>query len=311
MFPGVMHRTTAIILLASTSFALASPPEQDRRAILSMAGTFAVTFDFEETVPIAPNYQPLSKPYHEEAIEVVEVAEDTPGKITLQHLLVVEGKSGKPHVIKHWAQVWTWQDTRILDYAGSNGDDLWKRKALSNEDSSGQWSQLVTSVDDTPRYESLGKWTHDAGESSWTSQPTRRPLPRREYEKRDDYDYLLAVNRHTITANGWVHSQDNRKVVDRDGKKLVLSFETGLNQYTRAESPIARKASEWWVENKEVWNPIREFWVEAGEDDGDTFSYHTTQGGVGLGRKFSELEKSKAAPDAIVEALTPYLSVSR
>ena len=300
-----------LLLLATAIPVLGNPPAADRNAILAMAGTFKVTFDFTETAAIAPGYKPLSKPYREEAIEVVEIAEDTPEKITLQHLLVIEGKSGGPKVIKHWAQVWTWQDTRILDYSGSDGDDLWQRRTLSANDASGHWSQLVTSVDDTPRYEGIGKWTHDGGESSWTSQPTRRPLPRREYEKRDDYDYLLATNRHTITANGWIHSQDNRKVVDRDGEKLVLSFETGLNQDTRTESEIARKASEWWAEHKVVWNPIREFWVEAGEMDGETFSYRTTEGGVGLSRKFSELEKSKPAPAAIIKALTPYLSVVR
>jgi hypothetical protein len=300
-----------LLLLATAVPLLGSPPAEDRAAILAMAGIFKVTFDFTETVAVAPGYTPLSKPYHEEAVEVVEIAEDTPERIALQHLLVVEGKTGEPHVIKHWAQVWTWQDTRILDYSGSDGDDVWQRKSLAADEASGHWSQLVTSVDDTPRYEGLGKWTHDAGESSWTSQPTRRPLPRREYEKRDDYDYLLATNRHTITANGWVHSQDNRKVLDRDGKKLVLSFETGLNQYTRTESETARNASEWWAENKAVWNPIREFWIEAGEMNGKTFSYETTRDGVGLSRKFNELVKAKPEPEAIVEALTPYLSVSR
>ncbi|MGL4400648.1 MAG: DUF6607 family protein [Luteolibacter sp.] len=305
-----MHHHTAFILLASACAALASPPEADRKAILAMAGNYQVTFDFVETFAVAPDYQPLSKPYHEEALEVVVVAEDTPERITLQHLLVV-GNPEKSSVIKHWAQVWTWQDTRILDYAGSDGDDLWSRRTLNDGEASGQWSQLVTSVDDTPRYEGIGKWTHDAGESSWNSQPTRRPLPRREYEKRDDYDYLLATNRHTITAQGWVHTQENRKVVDRDGRKLVLSFETGLNQYTRTDDALASKARDWWKENAMVWGSIRNFWIDAGQQQGPEFHYLTTHQGVGLSKKFDELEKSKPAPEIVVEALTPYLSVSR
>lgn len=306
----MQRRIAAFLLLASATLVLAAPPEQDRQAILKMAGNFKVTFDFEETYPIAPDYKPLSKPYHEEAIEVVTVAEDTPERITLQHLLVV-GSAEKSHVIKHWAQVWTWQDTRILDYAGSDGVDAWERDTATEDESKGQWSQLVTSVDDTPRYESLGKWSHESGESSWISQPTRRPLPRREYEARDDYDYLVVLNRHTLTPTGWVHAQDNKKVVDRDGKKFVLSRETGLNQYNRTDDPLAAKATEWWAENSSVWNSIRNFWVDAGEKPGPKFSYETMLDGVGISKKFKELEKGKPDAESVNKALTPYLSASR
>ena len=310
MVHDVMQRRILSILLATAALGLAAAPEADRHAILAMAGNFKVTFDFEETFPVAPDYKPLSKPYHEEAIEVVTIAEDTPDRITLQHLLVV-GSAEKSQVIKHWAQVWTWEDTRILDYAGSDGIDIWQRLVVSGNQAKGKWSQLVTSVDDTPRYEGIGQWVHDLGESSWTSEPTRRPLPRREYEKRDDYDYLIVSNRHTLTPAGWVHSQDNRKVVDRDGKKFILSHETGLNQYTRTEDSLTAKANEWWKENASVWNSIRNFWIDAGQLPGPEFSYHTIHSGVGLSKKFDELQKTKPASDAVIEALAPYLSVSR
>ena len=305
-----MQRILSLILLASASAALATPPEQDRQAILKMAGNFKVSFDFEETFPVAPDYKPLSKPYHEEALEVVTIAEDTPERITLQHLLVV-GKEGKTHVIKHWAQVWTWEDTRILDYAGSDGKELWLRPAITAEQAKGRWSELVTSVDDTPRYESLGRWVHEFGESSWSSEPTRRPLPRREYEVRDDYDYLIVNNRYSLTPTGWAHSQDNRKVVDRGGKKFILSHETGLNQYSRTEDPLAVVANDWWKENATVWNSIRNFWIDAGQQPGASFSYQNSRDGVGLSKKFNELEKAKPAPEAVIETLTPYLSTAR
>lgn len=305
-----MQRQITLCLLATASFALAAAPEADRHAIRAMAGSFKVTFDFKETFAIAPGYTPLSKPYHEEAIEVVVIAEDTPERITLQHLLVV-GDEEKSRVIKHWAQIWTWQDGRILDYAGSDGVDAWKRDSIPALETEGRWSQLVTSIDDTPRYEGLGKWVHADGESSWTSEPTRRPLPRREYEARDDYDYLLVINRHTLTPHGWVHVQDNRKVIDRKGKKQILSAETGLNQYSRTEDPLAEKAIVWWQENGAVWNSIRNFWINAGEQPGAEFSYHTTHEGIGISKKFKDLEKAKPAREVVVEVLTPYLSASR
>ena len=95
---------------------------------------------------------------------MVAIAEDAPARIVLQHLLVVEAE-GVSQVIEHWSQVWTWQDTRILDYAGSDGVDVWQRHTVATEQASGCWSQLVTSVDDTPRYESPGTWVHELGES--------------------------------------------------------------------------------------------------------------------------------------------------
>lgn len=304
---AVMHRALIPVFAALATSAFASPPAEDREAILAMAGGFKVDFDFQETVSMVPDSEDASKPYHEEAHELVIVAEDTPERITLQHLLVVSGKSGKAHVIKHWAQVWTWQDTRLLDYAGSEGDDVWKSIRVSPEQAAGKWSQLVTSVDDTPRYEALGKWVHSHGESSWTGEPSRRPLPRREYEKRDDYDYLLAVNRHTITPQGWAHFQDNRKVVDRGEEPAVIAFETGLNRYSKEDHPSFATATAWWEEHSVVWNPVRNFWLQAGEKAEGEFSYRSTEDGVGLSKKFSEIEKTKPDSSAIAAALSPYV----
>jgi hypothetical protein len=304
-----MRFKAVFLFLTAASIALGAPPESDRKAILAMAGTFDVSFDFKEVVAVAPGYEPGSKPYHEDAFEVVVVAEDTPERITLQHLLVVEDSEKKPHVIKHWAQVWTWQDTHILDYSGSEGDNEWHRTEVSEEEAKGKWSQLVTSVDDTPRYESLGKWTHQSGESSWISAPTRRPLPRREYTKRDDYDYLLGTNRHTLTGTGWVHTQDNRKVVDREGKTQVLGYETGLNQYHRTENPLAKEATDWWEKNSDFWNIVRNFWLDHVEKPGPDFSYSKSHEGTTLDDQFTELQKSGATPADVTKSLTPYLTV--
>lgn len=300
----------SLILLAGASLAFGAPPEEDRRAILAMAGNFDVSFEFIETVAIAPDYKPLSVPYHEDAFESVIVAEDTPERITLQHLLVVEA-GGKPQIIKHWAQVWTWEDTHILDYSGREEAPLWNRKVVAKEEAAGKWSQLVTSIDDTPRYEALGKWTHHFGESSWTSEPTRRPLPRREYTKRKDYDYLLGTNRHTLTANGWVHTQDNRKVVDREGKQLILSYETGLNAYQRTENPLAKEATAWWEKNSLFWNKVRTFWLDAVQQDGPRFSYGKEHDGVPLAAKFAELQKADPDPAKIAGTLTPYIAIAK
>lgn len=296
-----------IISILTASIALSSP-SQDRQAILAMAGTHAVTFHFQETVATAPGYKVKAKPYEEKAIEVVEVVEDTPDRISLQHLLVVPGNDGKPQVIKHWAQIWTWQDTELLDYSGSEEDHEWKRITLTPEQAAGSWSQLVTNVDDTPRYEGSGKWFHDKGQSFWQSQPTRRPLPRREYSKRDDYDYLLVTNRHTLTPAGWVHEQDNRKVVDRDGEEpRVLCHEFGINTYERAESTDAAVAVDWWKNNSRFWNTVREFWRKSGEKAQGSFSYSAHEGGEALSEVLERLEKEKPAAPQVIAALEPFI----
>jgi hypothetical protein len=81
-----------------------------------MSGAFEVEFNFEETVSLDEGYK-LKKPYLADAYELVEVAQDTGKSIALQHLLVVEGEDG-PVVIKHWGQVWKYEDRRTLNYEG-------------------------------------------------------------------------------------------------------------------------------------------------------------------------------------------------
>lgn len=300
------------ILFAAALNLSAAPPDADRKAILSMAGTFDVTFSFTEDAALAPGYEIGSKPYTENALEVVVVAEDTPERIILQHLLVVEDSKKKTDmVIKHWAQVWKWEDTEMLDYAGSDGIDEWGAASVSKEAAEGKWTQLVTSVDDTPRYEGMGIWRHRLGISTWTGTDTRRPLPRREHTKRDDYDYLLGSNTHTIGANGWLHFQDNLKVIDRGDEPVAIAHETGLNQYVRTESPRAEAAVTWWEDHRGAWDGIREFWLGSGEKAEKSFSYTTSHDGTGLSKVLGKLEDGSPSQTEIAAALSPYLSIDK
>ncbi|WP_338689053.1 DUF6607 family protein [Haloferula helveola] len=298
------------ILAAATLPALAgSPPAEDREAILAMAGTHAVHFHFEETVAIATGYTVKPDSYDENATEIVTVVEDTTERITLQHLLVVRPKDKDPMVIKHWAQIWTWEDTEILDYCGEDQMHEWQCVRLTPGQAAGTWSQLVTQTDDTPRYEGYGKWIHENGESYWESSPTRRPLPRREYTKREDYDHLLVTNRHSLTATGWVHHQDNRKIVDRgDGPATTLCHESGLNTYNRTESELATVALDWWKEHGPFWDGVRNFWLEAGETAPATFSYSTFKDGEALSKRIAQLESDAADAATVRAALTPYVT---
>jgi hypothetical protein len=305
-----MQRTIRTLLVLIGISHAQDAPIKDRDAILAMAGTYVVHFHFHETAAIAPGYQLKKKPYEEHAMEIIQVVENTPRRITLQNLLIVTGKDGESAVIKHWAQVWTWQDTHILEYTGSEDQHEWNKITLSKEMAENTWSQLVTSTDDTPRYEGYGKWVHENGQSYWSSSPTRRPLPRREYSKRDDYDYILAVNRHSITPRGWVHEQDNRKVVHRKGEPVqTLCHEFGINTYERSDGKQSENAAAWWKENGTFWNQVRNFWIDSAEKSQSHFSYNTFEADEALTQRISRLEKEKPSAQTLQQALLPYVII--
>ncbi len=237
----------------------------DRQAILAMAGQYRVAFDFKETVAVTPGYTPKD-PTHTQATEWVTVIEDTDKFISLQHILVAHSKDGQSHTVKHWRQDWTYQDTDLLVYQGHRTG---QHTTLSPEQVAGTWSQAVFQVDDSPRYESYGKWSHLADRSAWESQPTWRPMPRRDATKRDDYNLIAGRNRHTITPAGWVHEQDNQKLVlDDAGKPLhVLVHESGINTYDRDDSLDLTEAQDYWKNTSAYWHDVRHIWETAARNN--------------------------------------------
>ncbi len=245
----------ALVAVTFSSAALAGEEptfEQDRKAILAMAGEFAVTFEFRETLPLQPEYTAKSADYSESAHELVIVAEDTGKRIRLQHLLVADGRA-----IKHWAQIWTFEDTRVADFQGHN---TWKMRDLPAGEVQGTWTQQVTQVDDSPRYESWGRWEHQDGVSTWTSHDTWRPLPRREHTKRKDYDVVSGTNRHVVTFAGWAHEQDNTKTIVRDGKVKPLAREWGQNTYRRVTDFDFTNARAKWEKDAAFWGTVVSVW---------------------------------------------------
>lgn len=255
---------TLLSLFAASALQGDDSFDRDRAAILAMVGTFQVEFNFKETISLRPDYE-LKKPYRSEALELVKVAEDSGDSITLQHLLIVEDIDG-PAVIKHWAQIWNYQDTHTLTFEGNS---TWLPATLSHEEVAGTWTQLVTQVDDSPRYKAAGKWEHSGDFSEWTSLPSTRPLPRREYTKRSDYDRLEVINRHLITPSGWVHLQDNRKHVRRENQNHFICLESGTNRYTRitpakgSEQAVGVELAEaYWAATHSFWKDVRHTWVQ-------------------------------------------------
>jgi hypothetical protein len=236
-------------------------PAADRAAILAMAGVFRVRFHFEETVALEPGYAP-HEPKISGATELVEVIEDRADFISLQHILVLEDpESGAPRVVKHWRQDWQYQPSQVLRYLG---DQHWQPQPISAAQAQGAWSQTVFEVDDAPRYGALGRWRHADGETVWESDYAWRPLPRREYTTREDYQVMGAINRHLITPTGWAHEQINTKLVlDEKGQARPRVREIGRNTYERVEDFDFSAGREYWRKTADYWAQVRRLYNTA------------------------------------------------
>ena len=244
-----------------------SPQERDRRAILAMAGPYRVSFDFLEVVRYDPSLK-QDAPYQSWGTEYVYVAEDRPDFIALQHILVMrmrlEGdKISEPMVVRHWRQEWRYEASTLLVYEGAN---TWGRRATPAAQRRGGWTQTVLQVDDSPRYAALGRWEHTGGVSTWISDETWRPLPRREFSVRKDYDVLVGNNRHTITPSGWVQEENNLKLVMKD--KRYLAREYGVARYERIKDYDFTAGDRYYTRTEPFWAEVRAAWRELEERRG-------------------------------------------
>lgn len=230
-----------------------APPEADRAAILAMVGAYRVTFVFDETVVLAEGYE-RGEPQRSGAREVVLLVDDAGDRIVLQHILVAP--SG--HVTKHWRQDWHFEAPARLEFVA---DQRWEMREIPADRVEGSWTQCVFEVSDAPRYCGTGHWNHRYGNATWTSDRSWRPLPRREYTRRSDYNALNVENRHTVTTGGWTHEQDNTKVRRADdGSSETLVREFGFNDYMRTEAVDFTPALDYWAATEGFWAAVRGAW---------------------------------------------------
>ncbi|NZA28149.1 hypothetical protein H0E84_17355 [Luteimonas sp. SJ-92] len=250
--------SVSLWLSCATAAAQQSPepdPQRDRAAILAMQGEYDVDFSFDETVLLAPDYERASAK-RSGGSEIVIVVEDGPKRIVLQHILV-DPKSG--HVTKHWRQDWEYEAPRRFEFSA---DQTWHVRDIAPELTRGAWTQCVYEVSDAPRYCGTGRWNHRYGVATWTSDRTWRPLPRREYTTREDYNALNVENRHTLVPGGWTHEQDNTKVVRAaDGSTVrTIAREFGFNDYRSDTEVDFTPAIDYWRATKDYWARVRAHW---------------------------------------------------
>ncbi|TWR29707.1 hypothetical protein FPZ43_07545 [Mucilaginibacter pallidiroseus] len=227
--------------------------DQDRAAIKSLAGYYKVTFNYAETFATDTAYKFFPR-YKSWGYEWATIVEDSPKKIAIQHLLVV----GDSTIIKHWREDWVYEQPSMLTY---EKDNTWKKVNFKPADVKGRWIQKVYQVDDSPRYEGIGTWTHVDGRHEWQSR-TDSPLPRREYTKRNDYNVLNRGNRIYMTDKGWMFEQDNNKVLrNANGDKLIAQ-EKGYEEFTKVDEAKFAYAKKWWADQQAYWKDARVAWEE-------------------------------------------------
>ncbi|BDW83558.1 hypothetical protein MACH24_29960 [Erythrobacter sp. Dej080120_24] len=240
--------------------------QADRESILAMAGDFKVTFNMQESTAWMEGYEPIDSKISG-GHESVRVIEDTGTRIVLQHLLVVGGEEN-PYVVKHWRQDWQYEPTEILTYQGG---DTWEMTPVPEAMRAGRWSQTVYQVDDSPRYAGWGQWETTNGVKRWRSNWTTRPLARRDATRSPVYDRYVGINRHQLTPNGWIHWQDNTKMMpapDGSGELVPVVQEYVLNTYERFDGYNVAAAEAYWAKTADYWNAVRAKWDEVAETTG-------------------------------------------
>ncbi len=285
LLAGAAPAAAALAQTGSSVTAPASSFEQDRQSILAQAGQYRVHFDMRENVSFNADYDPMEGKLSGGS-EIVRVVYDQGDRISLQHILVMEHE-GKAIVIKHWRQDWVYQPEAVLAYVGANE---WALTPVTADQRAGAWSQTVWQTDDSPRYGGVGRWTYANGMKVWTSEPTWRPLARRDAVLNPVYDRYLGTNRHALTPNGWVHIQDNMKMNGRaGGEPIAIVQEDVINTYDRSTSYSPKAGDDYWAATQEYWAAVRDAWDAAIAVSGRVYVEEEAQTGVVTGPPLMEL----------------------
>ena len=296
-----------------------TPQERDRRAILAMAGDYRTSFDFIETVGFTQGYRPVA-PYQSWGTERVYVVANEPDFVSLQHIIVMhfldaDGFESDAMVVKHWRQDWQYEDTELHAFEGHGA---FARRAIDEQSRVGAWTQTVYQVDDSPRYEAIGRWSHVPGVSFWQSDDRRRPLPRREFSVRNDYQALYGSHRITITPAGWTQEEDALKLVlDAHNRPAAeqpyLAREAGLSRYDRVLDYDFSAGDLYWQTTGPFWSRVRQYWSDLYNKE-SAFRFVKTVDGVPMFMALFDMsgqlfESQDEMDEAIEVLLSAYVTV--
>ncbi len=286
---------SALILLASILAAAQTPDKlkADKDAILAMCGCYKVEFRYAEVFAPDTAYKFHNREYTW-AYEWVNAVESSDKKVVLQHMLVVDDSN----VVKHWRQDWLFENTAAHLF---NKDYNWQFTQWKAKDVKGQWTQRVYQVDDSPRYTGTGTWIHADGKHFWESTASS-PLPRRELTaKRTDYNVLIRGNRQELTAYGWMHRQDNHKVMRTNGIDKLIAVETGYNTYTKVAETKCALAKKEWDATARYWSVVRKVWDRVESEGIDMTLKMMVDGELLYEKMFDLAEKSSTMTETALE----------
>lgn len=247
-----MKRLLGILVAGLAGFSTQAQAPKGKENIDKLCGCFEVEFKYAETFSPNPAYKYHDREEINGGLELTLPIEVTDKKIVMQHLLVITDSI----IIKHWREEWTYENPVLWTY---QGDKVWTKQQVNPELVKGKWTQTVWEVSDEPRYQGYSQWVSLDNKTIWQNT-TDAPLPRREYTVRSDYNILKRTNRLNITDSGYVHEQDNRKILRKNGTDELIAEEKGINSYKRVGDKECAAAKAYWEKNKTFWTKVRATW---------------------------------------------------
>jgi hypothetical protein len=243
---------SAAAAIALTALSVSAQAPKDKINVDKLCGCFEVEFKYAETFSPDPSYKYHDREEISGGLELTFPVEVTDKKIVMQHLLVITDSM----IIKHWREDWSYENTDIWRY---KGDKVWVKEQLKPEDVKGKWTQSVWEVSDAPRYQGAAQWVTVDNKTFWLNT-TDAPLPRREYTVRSDYNILRRTNRLVLNDSGYIHEQDNQKIIRTGNSDKLLVEEKGINSYKRVADAQCAAAKAYWEKNKDYWTKVRKVW---------------------------------------------------
>jgi hypothetical protein len=247
---GIVALIMSLVVIVSFSQAQTIP---DKPNIDKLCGCFDVTFKYAETFSPDKNYKYHDREEISGGTELIIPVEVSDKRIVLQHLLIITDSM----IIKHWREDWTYENPEFWAYKGNK---TWVKEVQAADKVKGKWTQSIWEVSDAPRYQGASAWIKANNSTFWLNT-TDAPLPRREYTVRNDYNILRRTNRLVLLDSGYVHEQDNQKIILKEnGEEQLLVEEKGINSYKRLPDVECAAGKYYWEQNKDYWTTVRHVW---------------------------------------------------
>ena len=203
-----------------------------------MAGDYRASFDFLETVEFSAG-RGSRAPYRSWGTERIYVVDDRGDAITLQHIIVMftvdDGVVEGPFVQKHWRQDWRYEPESVSEYRGKQ---RWERRALvARGTRRGVGAGRLSGGRRAAIFERRPLGTYGGGVDLDRIVDLAAAAATRVHGAQRLRRAGRRQSRHGV-AVGWVHEQDNLKLVlDEHAKPRAdapyIARELGIDRYER------------------------------------------------------------------------------